>query len=207
MKDGCRYGNLTILKEVKNQKTRRFVCRCDCGKYTVKRGDTMRNGSAKSCGCLQIKNSLDAHLKHGFGNHPLYKVWNTIKQRCFSVKRRDFHRYGGRGISICKEWADDFNTFYKWAVYSGYDKGLTIERKDNDGPYSPDNCIWADRTQQANNRRTNRVVFFEGNYLTIAQWSRLFNINQHALRQRIDSGWPIEKALKQPAMIKSYDRF
>lgn len=195
MKEGSRYGSLIVLKEIQNLKTRRFICLCDCGKFTVKRGDLLRRGDACSCGCLTKDVHYKTHFKHGFGRTPLYKVWGTMRNRCYSKKRYDYHRYGGRGIVICKEWRDNFLAFREWAIANGYKKGLTIERKDNNDIYKPSNCTWATRRQQANNRRTNRTVTFRGETLTIAQWSRRTGVKQHTLRYRIEAGWAIKVAL------------
>jgi hypothetical protein len=121
-----------------------------------------------------------------------------MKRRCFNPKAIGYHNYGGRGITICDEWMT-FSTFYEWSIASGYAEGLTIERIDNDGNYSPDNCKWVTRQEQANNRRTNRPITFNGVTKNLGQWAVGLGISKGALTQRIDKyHWSIEDALTIP---------
>lgn len=132
-------------------------CRCSCGNEKIVRGKTLRNGESRSCGCLQRELVGERASKHhGFGTR-LYHVWNSMRQRCNNPNQQSYHNYGGRGISICKEW-DDYNVFRNWALEHGYQDDavrgeLTLDRIDVNGNYCPDNCRFVDMVTQANNKR------------------------------------------------------
>lgn len=144
----------------------------------------------------------NVNFKHGLKKHRLFAVWNDMKQRCFNPNCYAHKDYGGRGISVADEWKDDFLCFYKWAMNNGYRQGLTIDRIDNSKGYSPDNCRWATIKEQSNNRRSNRNITYKGQTRTLAQWSEELGMNFFTLRDRLDSGWSIEKAFTQPVMRK-----
>lgn len=147
------YGQLTVLNEVLPRKTpTRWFCRCSCGNTKEVDGAHMKNGAIKSCGCLHIATNKSQFTKHGSYLDKLYTVYQAMFQRCLNPNHRNFHNYGGRGISVCAEW-DDFLIFKAWALTKGYQEGLTVERIDTDKGYSPDNCCWASKERQARNRR------------------------------------------------------
>lgn len=129
---------------------------------------------------------------------PEYKVWRSVRRRCLNPSTPNYARYGGRGITICDRWRDDFGAFYE-------DMGPRptpdhqIERIDNDGAYSPENCVWATRGDQASNRRNNRHLAFDGEVRTLSEWARLIEQPVWLLKQRIDrDGWTLERALTTP---------
>lgn len=124
-------------------------------------------------------------------DHRLYCVWHGMMARCYDPDAEQYPNYGGRGITVCDAW-HSYGAFWSWAQASGYARGLSIDRADNDGDYTPDNCRWATPVEQANNRRSNRRVTVDGITLTHAQWARVLGISRQAIRQAIKRGVPAE---------------
>jgi hypothetical protein len=125
-----------------------------------------------------------------------------MKIRCYNTNDPHYPRWGGRGIYVCDEWKEDFLAFYNWAHKNGYKKGLSLDRIDNDGPYSPDNCRWATREEQMNNTRHNKFITFEGKTLGVIQWGKDLGINPKVLRHRMERGWTDEEIITVPVGIK-----
>ncbi len=125
----------------------------------------------------------------------LYRVWDSMKQRCNNPNRKDYDRYGKRGINYCEEW-EKFRNFKEWAQNNGYGEGLTLDRIDNDKGYSPDNCRWVTHKMQNNNKRNNVYVTIKGRTQTLAQWAEEFGVNYKTVYSRIHrSHWDIVSAL------------
>jgi hypothetical protein len=152
---GKRFGRLLVISICEPRKgVTYWLCRCDCGKEKEIRGADLKSGKTNSCGCLQLeRQSAGRHQTHGLvnKNRRLYKIWKGMKDRCKNKNNPNFHRYGGRGIIVCQEWFN-YENFYQWATTNGYADNLTIDRKNNDGGYSPENCRWVTPQENTKNR-------------------------------------------------------
>jgi hypothetical protein len=109
-----------------------------------------------------------------------------MKQRCYNENHSSYKRYGGRGITVCDEWKNDFVEFRNWAINNGYKDGLTLDRINNNGDYEPSNCRWATLLEQANNKSNNRYITYDGETKTYSEWCRIKNYNRHLIQERIN---------------------
>ena len=183
IKIGDKFGRLTVIgfaghSRTKSGKSKLLVkCKCSCGNVVITPSSNLTTGDTKSCGCYHLDKAKEICTGNTFGykhggtiyNHRLYAVYTTMHQRCENPNCDYYDRYGGRGIYVCKEWSGEngFSNFREWAMNNGYNpdatKGeCTINRIDNDGPYSPDNCEWVNRTAQMNNTSANRYLTYNG---------------------------------------------
>lgn len=207
---GQTFGHLVVLKRAETRigkgghRRTMWLCRCSCGAEKEISSDALTSGNQISCGCVGAQHRKEATTKHGMADTPLYRVWNTIKSRCYNKNVRTYKYYGGRGIKMCDEWYNDFGAFRDWAFANGYQDGVrgaeqTIDRIDVDGDYTPDNCRIITQTEQMNNIRTNHRIEYNGESHTIAEWSRITGINQFKIRARMtELGWTAERALTTP---------
>jgi len=143
---------------------------------------------------------------HGMFGAKIYKVWATMKARCYNAKQVSFKNYGGRGISVCNEWLN-FEPFRDWSFDNGYKEGLTLDRVDVNKNYEPSNCRWVTWETQQNNRRNNRLITVDNITKTLSEWSEIIGINTGTIRRRIDIlGWDTERAINTPIDIKKRNR-
>ena len=199
---GQKYNRLLVIGDaIKKDGVYYCPCKCDCGNEALVRKDALVRGKTKSCGCLRGKHPTNSKYSK---RSRLYHVWYGMKRRCENPKDISYHRYGGRGITVCEEWSNSYEAFVDWAMESGYDpnskhKECTLDRIDNNGNYEPSNCRWANMTVQSNNRRNSVLITYQGETLTVAEWAKKVGLNHGALLNRINQGWDIEVALTTPS--------
>lgn len=195
--EGLYFGRLKVLFYYDTmRKHARWLCECACGGLKVVDGRSLRDGRTKSCGCIS--------KPHGMSGKRIHRIWKNIMARCLWTHKDGYNskRYKERGITVCEEWKV-FEAFLKWSLDNGYQENLTIDRIDNDGPYSPDNCRWATRKEQSNNTSSSHYLTFDGKTQSIADWAREIGIKASTIRSRIvRCGWTEGKALSTP--VKNY---
>lgn len=197
---GQKYGRLLVLERAENNSHNKamWLCKCDCGNVVKVIGSHLRNGNTSSCGCLhkEMLREKPSGRTHGMTDTRLFRIWGSMLTRCYNKNHKYYHRYGGRGITVCEEWLHSFQAFYDWAMSHGYADDLTLDRKDVNGNYCPENCKWSTQKEQMNNTSTNHLVTCNGETHTIAEWAAIKGINYYTLHSRLTTkGWPIEKAL------------
>ena len=198
------FARLTVLSDipVAYGVHLKVPCRCSCGVEKMIGIADLFSGGTKSCGCFSTDHLRAFSTKHGSEGTPLYSVWSGIKNRCLNPGTDGFHCYGGRGISICPEWLNDFTQFKTWALVSGYRDDLQIDRADVNGDYTPSNCRWVTSKVNGNNRRNNVLLTAFGETKTMSEWADdpICAVMYSTLRQRIyKSRWPHEKSITEPS--------
>ena len=142
------------------------------------------------------------NYKDGRKNTRLYRVYSGMKSRCYNSNTPMYKYYGGRGITVCEEWKNDFKAFYEWAMNNGYSDKLTIDRIDNNGNYEPSNCRWVDMKTQSHNTSHNHIVKLNGVEHSLTEWAEIYNINIKTIRDRLKRGWSYEDAFSKPVQTK-----
>ena len=196
------FGKFTVIERATTENHRtRWKCRCDCGNECIVTGSGLKIGNPKSCGCLR-KIGIFKHGMSG-GKSPLYSVWGSMIGRCRDPKRHNFSRYGGRGISVCDEWRNDFAAFRDWAFSHGYRHGLELDRINNDEGYGPHNCRFVTRSEnQLNKRNTIRVTLFGKTFMLREAVDRFAVVSLGTVTSRLKSGWADEPAILLPRLPK-----
>lgn len=199
---GKRFGRWTVLSYAGDRK---WNCRCNCGTERAVDGASLRKGLSTGC----LKCHPRGHSKRIHGKQParLYNIWCGIIDRCENLNCHAYPRYGGRGISMCPEWRRSFECFRDWALTNGYAPNLTIDRRDNDGHYEPNNCRWVTYAEQNRNYSRNRPIQYRGRTVLVCDLAVEVGLPQDILKNRIFRyGWPIEEAAATPVMRKGEKR-
>lgn len=195
------YGYFKVIKQEGDDgyyhKT--YLCRCVCGNTRHLTKATLKNGTP-SCGCKRYETASSKRKTHGMTKTRLYHIWQDMKARCYRKNNKNYDLYGGRGITVCEEWKNSFETFYEWSMANGYSDSLTIDRVDSNGNYEPSNCRWATQKQQCNNFSRNRILTLDGVSKTMSEWADITGISYTTIRARLNIlHWSVEKALKTGA--------
>lgn len=203
------YGRLTTIgpvfrfPKVSNQRHTELLqeCRCSCGKVRMYTRSRLKAGQTKSCGCLQKDKARMRQTTHNGVNRPEYCNWQAMHQRCADPNQKHYVNYGGRGIYVCARWSgpDGFQNFLADMGPRPSQKMKYIDRKDNDGPYSPENCRWSTNKEQCNNKRNCKLFTIEGVTKTMTEWAESRGLCRHFVKKRIKRGWSIEEALNTPS--------
>ena len=198
---GHKFGRLTPIRKLRSIKWNEieWECLCDCGNKTRVRATDLIRGRTKSCGCLSrdittMRSTIHGSSKRGHVDR-LYRIYHDMKRRCQKEYRQDYGRYGRRGINVCQEWKNSYETFRDWALSHGYSMELTIDRIDVNGDYCPENCRWATQIEQQNNKRSNHIIEVRGEKMTLAEASRKYGIKYGTLASRIYRGASDEEAI------------
>jgi len=189
---GERFGRLTVVQD---RGPREVECRCDCGATKIAVRKYLRNGDTRSCGCLHKEGLIAMSKKHGDTGSRLHRIWKSMRTRATNPNRKQASDYVLRGITVCDEWSD-YRKFREWAECNGYADNLTIDRIDNNGPYSPDNCRWVTYKDQCRNKRNTHVFEYHGQvYRTIKDMCGALGIGYRMVQARLRQGWPLDEAV------------
>jgi hypothetical protein len=199
------YSSLTVISRAENSKDGkpRWLCRCECLKETIVWAKDLRGGYTSSCGCRKSERISASKTTHGLSKTRAFKAYGHMIERCTNPDNIGWRNYGGRGITICDRWLIGVENFVE--DMGEPEKGMSLDRIDNDLGYSPENCKWASRTEQNRNKRTNRLITFQGETRILAEWSEITGLLPEAIAQRLDRGWPLELALTAPPKTRLAD--
>lgn len=179
---GKRVGRLTVTDVYEIRRTglknkTYWKCKCDCGEVKYLRSDALSLSKIKSCGCIN-KMGMSGKYSHGQTKTKLYQKWSDIRQRCNNINNCNYHKYGARGIEMCKEWESNFLNFMEWAYKANYNETLTIDRIDNNGNYTPSNCKWSTNKEQQQNKRTTVYLTLGDKTMNVGKWSVYFGTSR-----------------------------
>lgn len=194
---GNKFGKLTVLRQYGSKNGKRFwMCLCDCGNTSIVSTNQLTSGHTKSCGCSVGR---PCGKSPGWKGTIVYSRWQAMKKRCYQVGTAGFENYGGRGIKVCDEWKDNPSAFCEWALANGFSEELTLDRIDVNGDYSPENCRWVTRTEQARNKRNNRLIEHNGEKITVAEYCEKTGVNSGTVSWRLNrSKMPVQDAVSKP---------
>jgi hypothetical protein len=201
IKQDDKFGKWIIIEEIapkiiSNKSRRMFRCQCECGNISEVQLWCLKNGHSTSCGCNQKRRASIANTKHGLTEHPLYCTWKNMKKRCNNPNASEYMNYGGRGIRVCEEWSNNFQSFYSWAISNGWSKELSIDRIDTNGNYYPENCRWSNTKTQMNNTTKNHYIKYNENTYTLSTLAKHLNIPYNIVRYKLSNcGWNVEQLI------------
>lgn len=199
-------GRLRFVKETESKimpsgrKMRQFLCQCSCGNFKTVNYESFMRNKAKSCGCwareIHVERGKTLTFRHGMTRKPEYRSWECMHQRCRTPSNASFESYGGSGMTICERWSLFDNFLEDMGMKPG--PTYTLDRINNSEGYSPDNCRWATKKTQSNNRKCNVRLELDGVSKTLAEWARELGIRYETLRARVSRKWSPEECLQHP---------
>lgn len=181
-----------------------LFCKCDCGADVKARKDCVLSGQIVSCGCNKKEKAHYSGLKHvqscithNMSKTRLFSIWRSMKSRCYIKSCGGYENYGGRGIEVCKEWKEHFESFRDWALENGYTDKLSIDRIDVNGNYEPSNCQWITMLEQQSNKTTSHFITYKNKTLTLSQWGRELNIPTSTIYNRLRKNYSLDKVFEK----------
>lgn len=193
---GTRFGRLVVVVRAGSNRHRKKLWRvlCDCGNETIVIGSDLRAGQTRSCGCLD----RERLTTHGMTNSVEYAAWKSMIGRCMRPQNKNYKFYGARGVTICNHWLESFENFYA-DVGPRPSADHSLDRyPDNKGNYEPGNVRWATIQQQGRNKRSNRIINFQGHRMSLVEACELAGLSYRAVMARINRGWDVARALSIP---------
>jgi hypothetical protein len=193
---GQPFGRLVAQRYIAGS---RWECLCKCGCTTIVATRELISGGTKSCGCL-VRDNAGSKPIHGLTQHPIFSRWTSMLDRCCNPRHRQYKHYGGRGITVCERWRESVVHFY--ADMGDPPPGMSLERRNNNLGYSPENCYWATPQQQLRNTRVNHILTYNGESHPIIVWAEKLNVTWDMLASRVKRGWSDEKTLTTPPKFR-----
>lgn len=195
---GKTFNRLTVIKRAEIEKKEvYYLCKCTCGNEKIIRGKDLKYNKIKSCGCLKKEKTTERNTKHGLRHTRIYRIWLLMKNRCLNSKYYLFKNYGGRGITVCNEWKNDFVKFYDWSMANGYKEDLSIDRINVNGNYEPSNCRWTTKLQQQRNTTRLRKITYKNETHCISEWADILGLEYNTLYYRFRRNNYSEDVLKR----------
>lgn len=193
---GQKYGRLSVIRRnghIGNHTA--WECVCECGTIGTWKTNSLRMNATTSCGCYHREMASSANITHGMSKTPEYETWTKIMQRCYNPNVERYRNYGGRGVEVCERWIESFEAFYE-DMGSRPGPEYSIERKEVNGDYSPNNCYWATEFEQSRNRTTNRVVLYQGKEMIAKDVAISAGVSYVQLRYHLDHGKTADQAVE-----------
>lgn len=207
---GDRFGRWEVIGQAEPARNRhgypirRVLCRCHCKDETLRevRLANLVRGLSVSCGCVRREVTIKRSTKHSLCKHPLYGIWQIMKYRCSHPSHPVYASYNSLNIAVCDEWMQNFSAFFDWALSSGWQPGLDIDRRNNLDGYSPSNCRFVTRMQNCHNKRTNRLVEYHGETMCVTELARRVGLNHKTICSRLDRGQDVAHAVMRRPLTR-----
>ncbi len=205
-----RFGRLTV-KEYLNSEEDLYLCICDCKKEITVKGEALLNKAIRNCGCFNRKNTEIKDVYKQFRSERSFRVWQYMLSRCYNPTHHAYVYYGAKGVTVCKEWLEDYTKFRDFLYLNGYDENApfgkyTVDRIDNSKGYSPDNCRLVSMKVQSLNKTNNHRIEYQGRVMTVTEAAELNGLTNRQVLNRLDKGWDLMRALETPlTLIKTYE--